>query len=89
MVERLYRLAAPTAQGQEFDAEIRLQIRFRCDFILAVSNALSSFGTDVDRMHALKWLLHRKSRLFNTLKESTCIPKLLESALRGGLPYSQ
>jgi len=36
MVERLYRLAAPTAQGQEFDAEIPLQIRFRSDLILAI-----------------------------------------------------
>src|ERR1700722_17216630 len=40
MVERSYRLAAPPARGQEFDAEIQLEIRFRSNFRLALGNPL-------------------------------------------------
>ena len=40
MVERSYRLAAPPAQGQQFVAEIQLEIRFRSNLKLAISNGL-------------------------------------------------
>ena len=40
MVERLFRLAAPPARGQQFVAEIRLEIRFRFNLKLAISNGL-------------------------------------------------
>jgi hypothetical protein len=38
MVERSYRLAAPPAQGQQFVAEIPLEIRFRSYLAGAISN---------------------------------------------------